>query len=196
MQKNGLNYLAVRNWDKFQHYKKHDEPAAWIKLHNKLLSDYEFQKLTEVDQCRLLKIWLLAAKTGNRIPKDPRWVRAQIGAKALNLQTFVDAGWLEEVYSDSIATLVSAEQSREQELKSREEVPADHEETLERALNKLLRRLKDKDPNTENTIRKLIARYNLAEGDIMWALECCTGPGVNSPTKVAVAELTKRGRSK
>lgn len=196
MQKNGSKYLAVRNWGKFQHYKKHDEPAPWIKLHNQLLSDYEFQHLTEVDQCRLLKIWLLAAKTGNRIPNDPRWVRAQIGAKTLNLQTFIDAGWLEELYSDSRQTLFTAEQSREQELKSRAEVPPDDDLALERALVKLLRKLKDKDQNTEATIRKLIARYSLAEGDIMWALECATGPGVESPVKVAVAELTKRGRAK
>jgi hypothetical protein len=182
------NYLSVRNWDKFQHYKKHDEPAAWIKLHNKILSDYEFQKLSEVDQGRLLKLWLLAARTGNRIPNDPVWVRAQIGAKTINLDHFIEQGWLEQVYSDSRKTLGSAEQRRSTDIEQKKYPTLHHD--------KLLEALTDKDERTEATINKLVTRYGLTEGDFMWALECATGPGVNSPTKVAVAELTKRGRAK
>ena len=35
--------FSVKNWDEFQHYKDRNPP--WIKLHNHLLDDYEFEML-------------------------------------------------------------------------------------------------------------------------------------------------------
>ena len=64
--------LRVRNWDKFQHYKDKSGSVPWIKSYASILSDYDFLDLPEVDQGRLMKLWLLAARTGNRIPYDPR----------------------------------------------------------------------------------------------------------------------------
>ena len=61
------------------------------------------------------------------------------------------------------------------------------------ALSKLLAALSDKDAGTEHTIHRLIERFGLTEGDLAWARECALGPGVNSPTRVAVAELRRRG---
>lgn len=67
---------------------------------------------------------------------------------------------------------------------------------VSRAVDKLLGALPDKDASTHRTVVRLCQRYRLAEGDVMWALECATGPGVESPTRVAVAELRKRGEAK
>lgn len=63
-------------------------------------------------------------------------------------------------------------------------------------LDRLLTALTDKDALTERTVRSLIRRYRLAEGDLIWAWECSRGPGVLSPSRVAVAELKKRGEAK
>ena len=89
-------YLQVKNWDRFQHY--HNRPFApyWIKLYTELLDDYAFNKLTERDRGRLLRVWLLASRLRNKIPHDDRYVGRAISARgAFSLQTYIDGGWLE-----------------------------------------------------------------------------------------------------
>lgn len=61
---------------------------------------------------------------------------------------------------------------------------------------RLLNALSDKDPLTEHTIRRLQSRYRLTEADLIAAWEAATGPGVKSPTRVAVSELRKRGEAR
>lgn len=59
-------------------------------------------------------------------------------------------------------------------------------------IDRLLNVLTDQDQRTKRTITKLVRDNALTEGDLEWARECATGPGVNSPSSVAVAELKKR----
>lgn len=59
------------------------------------------------------------------------------------------------------------------------------------AVEKLLEALTDADEGTAGVVWSLIGR-GCSEGDVAWALECATGPGVKSPSSVAVAELKKR----
>ena len=66
------------------------------------------------------------------------------------------------------------------------------ESELEHSIARLLTDLKDKDEQTHIVVRGIVTRGKLAVGDIEWARECAGGPGVNSPTRVAVAELKKR----
>ena len=88
-----MRYLQVKNWDTFQQYK--DRDPKWIKLHRNILDDYDFEKLTEVQQCHLMKIWLLASKLDNQIPDDPDWVSKKIGAKnKVQLDQLVAFGFL------------------------------------------------------------------------------------------------------
>jgi len=189
-----VSYLSVRNWDKFQHYKK-DESAAWIKLHTTLLQDYDFQSLSELEQGRLIKVWLLAGRTRNRIPNDRVWVARQIGAKSIDLDALISRGWLEEVYNDSREGLGSAEQRTNTEKSKEQPTGNGHYEINERALEKLLGSLTDKSTSTETTVRRMATRYRLQEGDFMAARDAARGPGVESPTKVGVAELRKRGEA-
>jgi hypothetical protein len=89
------DYLQVRKWADFQHYR--DRQPTWIKLYRKLLTDYEFQRLTDAERGQLVMIWLLAAELDNKIPNDPAWVRARIGSRrAVPLSRFVAAGFLQE----------------------------------------------------------------------------------------------------
>ena len=53
-----MNYLRVKNWEKFQHYK--DRTPPWIKLYRDLLNDYEFSCLQDASKAHLMLIWLLA----------------------------------------------------------------------------------------------------------------------------------------
>ena len=70
--------------------------------------------------------------------------------------------------------------------------PADDDYGRAGAIKRLLTSLRDKDDQTGAQIRHYIETRKLAVADIEWARECATGPGVRSPTAVAVAELQKR----
>ena len=72
--------FSVRNWEAFQHYKDRNPP--WIKLHNHLLDDYEFESLPDNTKCHLLCIWMLASRTNNKMMFDNSWVKRKIGANS------------------------------------------------------------------------------------------------------------------
>ena len=120
--------FSVKNWDEFQHYKDRNPP--WIKLHNHLLDDYEFEMLGDAAKGHLLCIWMLASRTKNEMPFDDRWITKKIGASnKVNLEALVTAGFLvvEHVASTSLhnetqlatVSVPSEEKSRGETEKSR-----------------------------------------------------------------------------
>jgi hypothetical protein len=52
--------ITPKDWADFQHYKDRDPP--WIKLHKKLLDNYEFHLLPDASQALAPKLWLLASE--------------------------------------------------------------------------------------------------------------------------------------
>lgn len=115
-----MKYLQVKNWDQFQQYK--DRDPKWIKLHRDVLDNYEFDGLTEIQQCHVVKIWLLAAKLGNKIPFDPKWIARKIGAQSkVDLDQLVTSGFLVPYKSvqDCTETYLEEEREREEEKKER-----------------------------------------------------------------------------
>jgi hypothetical protein len=85
--------LSVKNWDEFQHYKDRNPP--WIKLHNTLLEDYDFECLQDASKGHLLCIWMLASRTGNQIPNDAAWIGRKIGASSpVDIDELLSSGFL------------------------------------------------------------------------------------------------------
>ena len=114
-------YFSVKNWDKFQHYKDRNPP--WIKLHNSLLDNYEFECLQDASKSHLLCIWMLASRTDNRMPLDPEWIKRKIGASSkVDLEILLEYGFIElqGMAQDASKALVSGEKSRDRE-RDREE---------------------------------------------------------------------------
>jgi hypothetical protein len=70
-------YLRVRNWEKFQHYKNRRPP--WIKFHVELLDDYALQKLPPIAQLVYDRMLLLAAVTDNNVSNDHVWIAGKLG---------------------------------------------------------------------------------------------------------------------
>jgi hypothetical protein len=108
--------LSVKNWDEFQHYKDRNPP--WIKLHNTLLEDYDFESLQDASKGHLLCIWMLASRTGNKIPYDANWIGRKIGASdPVDLDGLVGAGFLvvnqqvQEAERDASKPLADCKQS-------------------------------------------------------------------------------------
>lgn len=91
-------FIVIPNWDDFQHYKK-DRTPPWIKVHNKMLDDYEFTtQLTDAQRYHLVGLWLLASRTKNRIPFDTAWIAKHVSATSpIDLSVFVDLGFIEIV---------------------------------------------------------------------------------------------------
>ena len=88
-----MNYFSIKNFGRFQHYKKRNPP--WIKLYLLLTDDYEFSRLQDASKLQLMLIWLLAAKHENRLPWDAAWVRERIGTRAdVDLEVLKIAGFL------------------------------------------------------------------------------------------------------
>ena len=97
-----MNYLRVRNWEKFQHYK--DRTPPWIKLHRDLLNDYKFSCLQDASKLHLILIWLLASQLDNRIPADPTWIARRINVNnKIDLNSLIKYGFLEPEHNASNA---------------------------------------------------------------------------------------------
>lgn len=92
-----MDYLQVTNWKQFQHYTDRNPP--WIKLHNQLLDNYEFECLPDASKAHLLCIWMLASRTSNKIPANNSWIAKKIGASELvDTSILISSGFLELIH--------------------------------------------------------------------------------------------------
>jgi hypothetical protein len=117
-----MRTFSVKNYSRFQHYK--DRSPPWIKLYNELLDDYEFGLLPDATKMHLIAIWLLASRSENKIPFDPKWVGRRINANdPVDLATLVERGFIlldqqlqqpEQVASIAIAECLSREEGEGQ----------------------------------------------------------------------------------
>ena len=71
-------FFRVVNLDEYQHYK--DRAPPWIKLHASVLEKYKFARLQDASKAHLMQIWLLASRTGNRLPYDATFIGNHINA--------------------------------------------------------------------------------------------------------------------
>jgi hypothetical protein len=85
-----VEFFQVRNWPKFQHYSKRNPP--WIKLYTSLLDDFEFLALSESSRLLAMNILMLAAKTDNKMPKSPEWLKVRFALAGADLQPLYDYG--------------------------------------------------------------------------------------------------------
>lgn len=83
----------MKNWEEYQHYKKRD--PIWIKMYHRLLDDYEYGCLRDDSKLLLFSLYLLAAKTGNRIPADLEWIKAKAMIKGnIDLSELKETGFV------------------------------------------------------------------------------------------------------
>lgn len=105
-----IRFLAVRNYARLQHYR--DRAPLWIKFYARLLDDYEFQQLREVQQRHLMLLWLLASRHDNRIPNDPKWIAKAIHARStVDIDGLIASGWLADADAPASNLLAEPEQN-------------------------------------------------------------------------------------
>ncbi len=90
-----MQYLKVRNFEKFQHYK--DRRPIWIKLWRDLWNDPRFFELSEQERYFLISLFVVASQNDNKIPCDQRWLKRELATtKTIPVGRLMDLGWLEE----------------------------------------------------------------------------------------------------
>jgi hypothetical protein len=119
-------YLAIRNWQRFQHYKD-GRPLTWIKLYVALLDDRELRALPPETRLLWDQLLLLAGRTDNRIPSDPRWISECTGIDIVSVQRgthlLVKGRWLRRFDSRRALDLARAREEHSRAEKRREETP-------------------------------------------------------------------------
>lgn len=94
------DYITVKNWTRFQHYKDRNPP--WIKLATDTFQDYEFACLQDASKLLALCIWTLAARYKDpklgHVPADLTWIKSQCGLGEMvqpeHMQELIDKGFI------------------------------------------------------------------------------------------------------
>lgn len=68
-------YLKIRNWEKWQSYRKDRGQPPWIKIHRCVMRNPEWVGLSDAERGQLVAIWLLAADNNGVIPASPVIIR-------------------------------------------------------------------------------------------------------------------------
>lgn len=88
-----MTFLRIRNWSDFQHYK--DRDPTWIKVYGRLLDDADFLGLPEAAQAQLVKLWLLASRSKNRIRDDATFLKHALHTSKLYMEVLIARGFVE-----------------------------------------------------------------------------------------------------
>ena len=106
-------YLAVKDFEKFQHYKDRNPP--WIKLYASVLSNYVITSLPDAAQGQLFKLWLMASRHENKIPYDLRFIRQEIKPTGrLFITELIASGLIAVCQHDASTTLAPRALAREE----------------------------------------------------------------------------------
>jgi hypothetical protein len=153
-----MEYIQVKNWENFQHYK--DRTPPWIKLYNHLLDDFEFSCLPDASKAHLLSIWLLASRTGNKIPNNPKWIGNKINATDdVDIELLIDLGFL-NVISNKNNEIQEPEQYASNMLQESEQNACLEREERERRE----RAKKEKEQRIEDAFNKFWISYHKKQG--------------------------------
>lgn len=129
-----MEYIQVKNWDNFQHYK--DRTPPWIKLYNHLLDDFDFSCLPDASKAHLLSIWLLASRTNNKIPNNARWIGNKINAtEEVNLNILIESGFIELISSKNNEIQTSEQDASKMIQTSEQDACLEREERERREYN-------------------------------------------------------------
>jgi len=86
-------FLSIKNFGKYQHYKNRNPP--WIRLYYAILDDPSFTALDEVQQSRLMKLFLIASKQNNEILDDPYYLAKMMRVvEPVDITPLIKAGFL------------------------------------------------------------------------------------------------------
>jgi hypothetical protein len=125
--------LAIRNWEKFQHY--HNRRPPWVKLYTNILDEYDdagnlkkFRRLPDTAKLTFLMLLPLASEYGGIVPNDdPRWLSERLGLKKVEIEPLITSCYVERCgnassdASNSASEMLSLEREKEREKETERE---------------------------------------------------------------------------
>lgn len=97
--------MKIRNWDKWQSYRKDRGQPPWIKVHRALMRDPNWVSLNDAQRGQLVAIWMLAADRNGVIPASASLIKKLCHMdKEPDLNLFIQCGFLERGQDDANAT--------------------------------------------------------------------------------------------
>lgn len=99
--------FRIKNWDSFQSYKDRNPP--WIRLHKKLIDDFNFQRMSAESRALLPMLWLLAAEDSDpvsgmlRIGYEEISFRLRADQKVIKaaIDEIVRGGFIERIHDEN-----------------------------------------------------------------------------------------------
>jgi len=92
-----MEYLKIRNWDKWQTYRADRGQPPWIKIHRRVMRNPEWVSLSDAERGQLVAIWLLAADHDGVIPASPEVIQRLCFLDTIpNLNKFTDLDFIED----------------------------------------------------------------------------------------------------
>lgn len=97
--------IKIRNWDKWQSYRKDRGQPPWIKIHRSLMRDPNWVALSDAERGQLVSIWMLAADKNGHIPSSPELIRKLCFMNDTpNMEMFDKHGFLDGWRQDDVKT--------------------------------------------------------------------------------------------
>ena len=91
-----MGWIKIRNWDKWQSYRRDRGQPPWIKIHRCLMRNADWVSLADAQKGQLVSIWLLAADKGGKVPDSPKTIqRLCYMDKPPNLQLYEKLGFID-----------------------------------------------------------------------------------------------------
>lgn len=87
--------MKVRNWDKWQTFRKDRGAPPWIKVHRNLHSNQDWAQLSDAEKGQLISMWLLAADKNGELPDDAQMIQKMCMLDTPpNLNKFIELGFM------------------------------------------------------------------------------------------------------
>lgn len=88
--------MRVKNWERWQSYRKDRGQPPWIKLHREVMRNPEWVQLSDAQRGQLVSIWILAADRNGELPNSPALIaKLCFMDTEPDLNLYVQLGFLE-----------------------------------------------------------------------------------------------------
>lgn len=137
-----MEYLKIKNWDKWQTYRSDRGQPPWIKIHRRLMRNVEWVSLSDAERGQLVAIWLLGADHNGVIPASPEIIKKLcFMSEPLNISKFKKLGFIENGWRQSDAkvtpTCHTKSRSRSRGDKSKEDTKSSNPPPYEQIISDL-----------------------------------------------------------
>lgn len=95
-----MGFLRIRNWDRWQTYRKDRSAPPWIKVHCRLLHDPNWISLSDMQKGQLISLWILASDRNGSIPDDKNMLKILCCLEhEPDIDVFISLGFIENPMS-------------------------------------------------------------------------------------------------